>query len=248
MLKVEGLVAGYSGTKVLHDLTLEVREGEFVALLGPNGHGKTTLLRVISALIIPDAGRISFDGRDLRGLGPADVVDIGVIHVPQGDLVFPEMTVENNLFMGAQRHGAWQVRRESLAKILEIFPQLAQRRRQLAGTLSGGERRMLAIGRGLMAKPRLLIVDEPSLGLAPAITQELYRRIQVIRLEGVTMLVVEEQTQYIRHLADRFYLMESGQVAEHGLEHDELDMDQLLRTYLSAGKWTLAGPAVEEAG
>lgn len=248
MLQIEGLVAGYGGTKVLHGLSLAVAERELVGLLGPNGHGKTTLLRAISGLVSSIEGRMAFDGRDITSLDAAKIVDLGVIHVPQGDMVFPEMTVENNLFMGAQRRGAWRSRRESLDDVLEIFPRLKERRRQLAGTLSGGERRMLAVGRGMMAKPRLLIIDEPSLGLAPTVVRELYRRLEVIRGQGVTMLVVEEQTQYIRHMADRFYLMERGEVAEHGIGTEELNMEDLLQTYLAAGRAGVpAGPQVEDA-
>lgn len=248
MLQIEGLVAGYGGTKVLHGLRLSVAERELVALLGPNGHGKTTLLRAISGLVSSVEGRMVFDGRDVTRLDAAKIVDLGVIHVPQGDMVFPEMTVENNLFMGAQRRGAWRARRESLDDVLDIFPRLNERRRQLAGTLSGGERRMLAVARGMMAKPRLLIIDEPSLGLAPTVVQELYRHLEVIRSQGVTMLVVEEQTQYIRHMADRFYLMERGEVAEHGIGTEELNMEDLLQTYLAAGRaGAPVGPEVEEA-
>ncbi len=236
MLHIDGLTAGYGGTKVLHGLRLEVNERELVGLLGPNGHGKTTLLRAISGLVQPDSGKILFDGRDITSLDPGAIVGLGIIHVPQGDMVFPEMTVENNLFMGAQRRTAWALRRESLAEVLDVFPRLAERRRQLAGTLSGGERRMLALARGMMAKPRLLIVDEPSLGLAPTVVRDLYSRMEEVRSRGVTMLVVEEQTQYIRHMADRFYLMERGEAVEHGIGKEELNMDDLLHTYLAAGR------------
>lgn len=242
MLHINGLRAGYAGTQVLHGLRLEVLRGEFVGILGPNGHGKTTLLRAISGLVHPDAGAIFFNGHDIAGLDPAAVVDQGVIHVPQGDLLFPEMTVESNLLMGAQRRPAWASRHETMLEVLKIFPRLSERRRQVAGTLSGGERRMVALARGMMAKPSLLIVDEPSLGLAPTIVSQLYRHIEVIRAQGVTMLVVEEQTQYIRHIADRFYLMERGELVEHGLDKDELNIDDLLQTYLAAGS---AGAAEE---
>jgi branched-chain amino acid transport system ATP-binding protein len=232
LLAVRDLRAGYGETEILHGLSLDVAEGEAVVILGPNGHGKTTLLRTISGLIRARAGTIDFAGHPLRGRPPDAVAGLGLIHIPQGDLLFTEMTVLENLLMGAYRAPAWSQRRLRLEHVFTIFPRLHERQRQLARTLSGGERRMLAIGRGLMGDARLLMIDEPSLGLAPVIIQELYARIAEIKAAGRPLLLVEESAAHIEGLADRVYLLENGEIVRTGRPRDLLADQALLRTYL----------------
>jgi branched-chain amino acid transport system ATP-binding protein len=232
LLRLDQVRAGYGETEVLHGVSLAVDEGETVVILGPNGHGKTTLLRTISGLLPVRDGEITFAGTRLNGRSPDGIVSLGVIHIPQGDLLFPEMTVLENLLMGAYRAPAWAHRQTRLAEIFAIFPRLEERQKQLARTLSGGERRMLAIGRGLMSEGRLLMLDEPSLGLAPVIIEELYRRVAEIKALGRSLLLVEESTAHVEALADRVYLLESGTVAYEGPPGDLLANDALLRTYL----------------
>jgi branched-chain amino acid transport system ATP-binding protein len=232
MLKVSDLSAGYGGSEVLRALSLEVRDGESVVVLGPNGHGKTTLLRTISGLIRPTAGIIEFDGQIISNLRASDIVASGVIHIPQGDLPFPELTVMENLLMGAYRSEAWHERRQKLEQVFEIFPDLAERSRQLARSLSGGERRMLALGRGLMSKAKLLMIDEPSLGLAPFLIENVYQTIQDIRETGLSILLVDENADHISGLADRVYLLEAGTLVKEGTVDDMLKDEVLLSAYL----------------
>ena len=237
LLRLDQIRAGYGETEVLHGLSIAVGEGETVVILGPNGHGKTTLLRTISGLLPVRAGDVTFAGTRLNGRSADAIVGRGVIHIPQGDLLFPEMTVLENLLMGAYRAEAWAHRQLRLTEIFSFFPQLAVRQKQLARTLSGGERRMLAIGRGLMSEGRLLMLDEPSLGLAPVIIEELYRRIAEIKASGRSLLLVEESAAHVAGLADRVYLLESGTIVYEGPPGDLLANDALLRTYLG-----IAGP------
>jgi branched-chain amino acid transport system ATP-binding protein len=237
LLQLDQVRAGYGETEVLHGLSITVGEGETVVILGPNGHGKTTLLRTISGLLPVRGGEITFAGNRLNGKSPDAIVGLGVTHIPQGDLLFPEMTVLENLLMGAYRSSAWAHRLPRLAEIFSFFPRLEERRKQLARTLSGGERRMLAIGRGLMGEGRLLMLDEPSLGLAPVIIEELYRRIAEIKASGRSLLLVEESAAHVEGLADRVYLLESGAIVYEGVPGDLLTNDALLRTYLG-----VAGP------
>jgi branched-chain amino acid transport system ATP-binding protein len=235
LLRLDDVRSGYAETEILHGVSIHVDDGETIVILGPNGHGKTTLLRTISGLLPVRAGEIDFGGTRLNGKSPDAIVDLGIIHIPQADLLFPEMTVLENLLMGAYRAQAWAHRRSRLNEIYAIFPILEQRQTQLARTLSGGERRMLAIGRGLMGEGRLLMIDEPSLGLAPVIIEELYRRIGEIKTLGRSILLVEESAANVEHLADRVYLLESGQVIREGRPQDLLADEALLRTYLGVG-------------
>lgn len=232
MLRVENLEAGYGGSQVLHSLSLHVGDGETVVVLGPNGHGKTTLLRAISGLIRPRAGRVEFDGMDLTSLPTDHIVAAGVVHIPQGDLPFPEMTVLENLLVGAYRSDAWRARSERLARIFELFPLLADRQRQLARSLSGGERRMLALGRGLMSTARVLMIDEPSLGLAPLVIEQVYGTIHAIKRAGLSILLVDENAEHVAGLADRMYLLEAGVLVREGAAEVLLRDQALLAAYL----------------
>ncbi|GAB2968223.1 ABC transporter ATP-binding protein [Amycolatopsis acidiphila] len=232
MLTVSDVDASYGAARILHSVSISVAAGESVVILGPNGHGKTTLLRVISGLVRPSAGRVEFDGRELTGLRPEEVVAAGIVQIPQGDLVFPLMTVKENLLMGAYRTSAWRQRKDNLERVYAIFPRLRERERQLARSLSGGERRMLAIGRGLMSDVRLLIVDEPSLGLAPQVIEDVYNAIRRITEDGLSLLLVDESANHIDGLADRVYLMQTGEIGYEGNAAELLRDDALLSTYL----------------
>jgi branched-chain amino acid transport system ATP-binding protein len=232
MLTVTDLNAGYGDAEVLHSISLTVNEGEAVIVLGPNGHGKTTLLRTISGLIRPTGGQVKFYDKVISGLSASDIVAEGVVHIPQGDLVFPEMTVLENLLMGAYRAAAWRERSQKLANIFELFPILDERKSQLARSLSGGERRMLAVGRGLMGKARILMIDEPSLGLAPLIIENLFKTIREINRNGQTILLVDENADHVKGLADRVYLLESGSLIREGTAEAMLRDEALLATYL----------------
>jgi branched-chain amino acid transport system ATP-binding protein len=232
LLEVRGLRAGYGETEVLHGVSLRVAPGEAVVILGPNGHGKTTLLRTISGLMRARAGEVGFRGRALRGMAPDAIAGLGLVHIPQGDLLFGEMTVLENLLMGAYRGPAWAQRAASLERVYALFPRLAERRAQLARTLSGGERRMLAIGRGLMGEASLLMLDEPSLGLAPVVIDELYSRIAGIKATGLALLLVEEGATRVERIADRVLLLENGEVVREGPAADLLADPALVQTYL----------------
>ena len=232
MLDVSDLHAGYAGSEVLHGVSLQVGGGEGVVVLGPNGHGKSTLLRVLSGLIRPHRGTVRFDGQDITGWRPDLIAAAGLVHIPQGDLLFPEMTVLENLLMGAYDRRVWNQRKQRLDLVLELFPWLAERRSQLARSLSGGERRMLAIGRGLMASAKLLLIDEPSLGLAPAITERIYASIASIKATGLPILLADENANHVSELADRAYLLEMGLLVRECSTAELLQDETLLATYL----------------
>ena len=231
MLEVRNLVAGSGATEVLRGVCLDVAAGEVVAVLGANGVGKTTLNRCLSGLIRPAAGSIRFDGAEIAGCDPAAIVAAGLIHVPEGRRIFPNMTVLENLELGSYRRGTAR-RAANLAHVLSIFPRLAERRRQFAGTLSGGEQQMLAIGRGLMAEPRLLIMDEPSLGLSPLLVEEMFALIARIAAEGLAVMLVEQNVVQSLDLAARAYVLENGAVAMSGPAADLKRDPTLMTTYL----------------
>jgi branched-chain amino acid transport system ATP-binding protein len=232
MLKVTDLHAGYGGSEVLHSLSLYVDDGETVVVLGPNGHGKTTLLRVISGLIRPTAGTVEFEDQVISDLRASEIVAAGVIHIPQGDLPFPELTVMENLLLGAYRPEAWAERKQHLEQVFELFPVLGERTDQLARSLSGGERRMLALGRGLMSKAKILMIDEPSLGLAPFLIEDVYQTIRDIKKTGLSILLADENADHIEGLADRVYLLEAGTCVKDGPCSDMLQDEALLSAYL----------------
>ncbi len=232
MLKITDPRAGYAGSEVLHSLSLYVGDGESVVVLGPNGHGKSTLLRTISGLIRPTAGTIEFDGQVISNRGAADIVAAGVVHIPQGDLPFPELTVMENLLMGAYRATAWRKRKQKLEEVFALFPVLRERPNQLARSLSGGERRMLALGRGLMSEAKLLMIDEPSLGLAPFLIEDVYRTIRDIRKTGLSILLADENADHIMGLADRVYLLEGGVLVKEGSPSEMLRDEAMMAAYL----------------
>lgn len=233
LLDVAGVRAGYDSTTVLHGVDLQVGRGEFSVVIGPNGHGKTTLLRTISGLVSPTAGTISLAGQDITRGRPERITARGLVHIPQGDLLFPDMTVLENLTLGAfLRKGGRADRARQLADVYDIFPRLAERASQRARTLSGGERRMLALGRGLMADAQMLMIDEPSLGLAPVLVDEVYEQIARIHRSGMTVLLVEENFSRVRDLADRLTLIENGSVVATGTVAQVLADPAVAATYL----------------
>ena len=215
MLEVRGLVAGYGPVEVLHGIDVDVSEGEIVAVLGANGVGKTTLNRVLSGLIVARAGSMRFCGEDITSADHARIVRAGLIHVPEGRKIFPNLSVRDNLLLGAYVRGRRE-RAMSLDHVLATFPRLKERLGQLAGSMSGGEQQMLAIGRGLMGRPRLLILDEPSLGLSPILTEELFGLIGRLHAEGLSMLLVEQNVVQSLAVAGRAYVIDNGLVALSG--------------------------------
>jgi branched-chain amino acid transport system ATP-binding protein len=231
MLKVEHLQVAYGKVQTLWDISFEVRQGEIVALIGANGAGKTTTLKTLSALLKPRAGTITLGGESLAGCSSSEVVQRGIVHVPEGRQLFPEMTVLDNLLMGAYSTGK-SGRRERLDKVFSIFPLLKERGSQMAGTLSGGEQQMAAIGRGLMTEPRLLMLDEPSLGLAPIVVEEMFRAVRDINRSGVTVLLVEQNTQHALSLAHRGYVLEAGRVVMSGTGSELLANEEVRKAYL----------------
>jgi len=231
LLQVEGLSAFYGDLKVLHELKLNVRRGEIVAIVGANAAGKSTLLRSLSG-IVTRTGRLTFDGLDLMKLAPHQIVELGLIHVPEGRELFPFMTVEENLEIGAYSARARAQVIESKAKAFELLPRLKERRNQLANTMSGGEQQMCAIGRGIMACPEMLLLDEPSLGLAPVIIQTVYRKLVEINEAGTTILLVEQNLKAALRLAQRAYVIENGRIVLEGRSKDLRDDPRLTSAYL----------------
>ncbi len=231
LFQVEGLVSGYGKIDVVRSLSLHVDEGEHVGLFGPNGHGKTTLLRTVSGLIPAKAGKISFRGEDISNLDPRLIVERGLIHVPQGNQLFPQMTVQENLTLGAYVRRSDSHKASNFEKVFSLFPRLEERRSQRARTLSGGERQMLSIGVGLMGMPELLILDEPSVGLAPLIKEELARAIAEIASTGVSMIVVDQDVELLLGICDRLYLIEKGAVSLETADVSQVDQAEILEMY-----------------
>ena len=231
MLEVRNLRGGYGAVEVLRGIDLEIGAGEVVAVLGSNGAGKSTFNNTVCGLIPPFAGSIRFEDRDIGRARAADIVAAGLVQVPEGRRVFPDMTVRENLLLGGYRRGRAN-RERNLERALSAFPRLAERRWQRAGTLSGGEQQMLAIGRGLMAEPRLLILDEPSLGLAPLLVEEMFALIGRLNAEGLAILLVEQNVARSLEVARRAYVLENGACAFHGTPADLLERPELKRAYL----------------
>ncbi len=229
MLEVRGLSAGYEGGDVVHDVDLRVDEGEAVMVIGSNGAGKTTLFRAIVGLRPASAGRVHFAGDDITGSPAQEVVRLGLSFVPAERHLFPRMTVHENLALGAYPS---RPDPDSLTMVFDLFPRLAERRRQLAGTMSGGEQQMLAIGRALMAKPRLLVLDEPTTGLAPKLAAEAYEALNTLRGRGLTVLVAEQQVPLAMALCDRGYVLEGGAITKEGTSADLADDPEVRRAYL----------------
>jgi branched-chain amino acid transport system ATP-binding protein len=234
MLEVSGLRAGYLDTTVIRDLSLIVQAGEAAVLIGPNGHGKTTLLRAISGLITPSDGRVVLDGQDVTRWPAERIAALGLVHVPQGDGLFGEMTVEENLVMGAFPAASWRERRTVLARIYEQFPVVADRASQRARTLSGGERRLVALGRALMRPSRVMLIDEPSLGLAPVAIDAVYEAIGRLKQSGATLVLVEENFTHVGAVADAVHVVETGTIIASG-PYAELSADPaIVQTYLGS--------------
>jgi branched-chain amino acid transport system ATP-binding protein len=232
MLRLEGVYAGYGRAPVLSDVSVEVGQGDLVCLVGANGAGKSTTLKTISGLVRPSAGRIVFDGREIQGWKPQDILRAGIAHCPEGRRVFPHLTVRETLEMGAYVREDTTAVASDLDRVLAHFPVLAERRRQAAGTLSGGEQQMLAIGRALMARPRLIMFDEPSLGLAPTVVETTFRIIGEIQKDGTTVFMVEQNAYMALRMATRAYVMETGRITLHGPARALLDDEHVKRAYL----------------
>ncbi|MCZ8317111.1 ABC transporter ATP-binding protein [Phreatobacter sp.] len=231
MLSVSGLRAGYGATEILRGLSMSVAPGEIVAVLGSNGVGKTTLNMVLSGVVKAASGSISFLGEDVTNAAPGDIVSRGLVHVPEGRKIFPNMTVRDNLVLGSYRRGK-AARAANLDKVFQTFPRLKERVSQLAGTLSGGEQQMLAIGRGLMAEPKLLILDEPSLGLSPLLVEEMFTLVRRINADGLAVMLVEQNVVQSLEIASRAFILENGVFALEGKASDLAASDELRKAYL----------------
>ena len=231
LVSIKNLSAGYGFVEVLRDVSIEIEAREIVAVLGSNGVGKTTLNNALSGLIAPKTGEIIFDGNLVSGKSPSEIVEMGLIHVPEGRKLFPNLTVKDNLELGSYRRGKSE-RQKNLDEVLAIFPKLAERIGQQAGTLSGGEQQMVAIGRGLMGSPKLLILDEPSLGLSPLLVEQMFDLIKRINQQGITILLVEQNVMQSLNIASRAYVIEEGTIAITGEAKALRDNAELKKSYL----------------
>ena len=232
MLALRNVSAGYGSFQALFDVSLDVNAGETVAVIGPNGAGKTTLLRVISRLIEATAGVVTMEGKELEHVPAHEVIGHGIAHVPENRRLFPRLSVEDNLRMGAFPPAARVHFAERLARVYELFPRMQERRSQLAGTLSGGEQQMCAIGRALMSGPKLLLLDEPSAGLAPVVVQSIFEVVKTMSAEGYTVLIVEQNIRQVLKVADRAYLLETGRIKSSGSSKELLGSDEIKKAYL----------------
>ncbi|WP_448536576.1 ABC transporter ATP-binding protein [Pseudothermotoga sp.] len=233
MLRVKNLTTGYDGVPVVFDVSLEINEAEFVAIVGSNGAGKTTILRTISGLLKPISGEIEFEGKQIHKLTAHEIVRLGIAHVPEGRHVFGKMSVKDNLLMGAYTLNDKAKVNKLLNEVFEIFPRLKERENQKAETLSGGEQQMLAIGRALMAEPKLMLVDEMSLGLMPMMVDKVLETLKQINKEkGVTILLVEQKVQEALEMADRGYVLQTGRIVAHGTGKELLESDLVKKAYL----------------
>ena len=234
IIEINNLTSGYGQTRVIHDLSMTVKEGSLCAIVGPNGHGKTTLMKSISGLVRIFSGSITFSGEEITSERVDKIVSKGLVHVPQGDLVYPQMTVRDNLLMGSYIENNSSQSNKRLQKVYELFPRLHERQNQHANSLSGGERRMLGIGRGLMTDGRVIIIDEPSLGLAPIVIDQIYKVINLLMSEGRTILIVEENVTRVTDLASNIYLLDTGKFVWNGTPSELMQNRDLLKTYLGS--------------
>jgi branched-chain amino acid transport system ATP-binding protein len=232
MLKLTKISASYGKVRVLREVSLEVNEKEIVALVGANGAGKSTMLNTVSGLVNPTSGSVEFLGKRIDGIAPFEILELGISQVPEGGKPFPDMTVKENLEMGAYSKEAWKLKEESLESVYKTFPLLKERGKQLARTLSGGQRQMLAMGRCLMSRPRLCMFDEPSYGLAPVVVGEIFTFIQTLRDQGITILLVEQNILHALEIADRGYVLENGRIVLEGVSKDLLTNDHVRKAYL----------------
>ena len=232
MLDLKGINAGYGSFQALFDISLTVNAGEAVSVIGPNGAGKTTLMRVISGMTAPFSGEMEMEGKSLSSFPPHQIVELGIAHVPENRRLFPGMTVEDNLKLGAFAKTARGDSANNLEFVYELFPRMKERRSQLAGTMSGGEQQMCAIGRAIMSGPKLLLMDEPSAGLAPVVVQQVFSLVRRIREEGYTVLIVEQNVQQVLQVVDRAYLLEAGQLIDSGKSEDLLESESVRKAYM----------------
>lgn len=230
MLEVKDLAVSYGAIHAIHGVSLHVNDGEIVSLIGANGAGKTTILRTISGLQKADSGEISFAGTDLLKTAPSKIINLKLAHVPEGRHIFPQMSVEENLEMGAFADS--RDKDKTMTDVYERFPRLKERKRQLAGTLSGGEQQMLAVGRALMAKPEMILMDEPSMGLSPLLVKEIFAIIREVNKNGITILLVEQNARMALTISDRAYVLETGRIAIEGQAGDLLCDDRVKKAYL----------------
>ena len=231
-LHIDGIEAFYGRVRALAKVTLTVGKGEIVALIGSNGAGKTTTLRTVSGLVHPARGRISFDGQDITDVLAAKRVDLGIGHVPEGRRLFTRMSVQDNLTLGAYTRNDHAAIEEDRERVFVLFPRLKERQTQIAGTLSGGEQQMLAIGRAMMTRPKVLMMDEPSLGLAPLLVETIFEIIQEINQQGIPILLVEQNAQKALQVAHRGYVLETGSIVKHGTGKELLESEEVARAYL----------------
>ena len=232
MLELNNLTAGYGSFQALFSVNLEVKEGEAIAVIGPNGAGKTTLLRTISGMLPVQSGNLSMEGTSLKDVPPYRIIDFGIAHVPENRRLFSSMSIEDNLRMGAFTPNARPHFEERLDFIFDLFPRLKERRSQIAGTLSGGEQQMCAIGRALMSSPKLLLMDEPSAGLAPVIVNQVFQLVQQIRDQGLTVLIVEQNIEQVLKIVDRAYLMEVGAIKISGKAEELIQSESIRKAYV----------------
>lgn len=232
MLEINNINTFYGQIQALWDVCLKIDEGEIVALIGANGAGKSTLLHTISGIIRPTSGSITFLDQRIDGLSPHSIVELGISHIPEGRKLFTDMSVRENLEMGAYSSRAWKQKQETLEQVYQLFPMLKERAGQLARTLSGGEQQMVAMGRGLMSKPKLCIIDEPSNGLAPRLVLEVFQKIKSLREQGITILLIEQNVRHTLEIADRACVMENGRIALEGSCDDLLKSDHVRKAYL----------------
>jgi len=232
MLQIDGLEAFYGRVRALANVSLRVDTGEVVALIGSNGAGKTTTLRTISGLVNAARGRISFAGQDVTAVPPAKRVELGIGHVPEGRRLFPRMSVQDNLTLGAYTRNDRDEVEQDRQRVFQLFPRLKERQTQIAGTLSGGEQQMLAIGRAMMTRPKVLMMDEPSLGLAPILVETIFKIIQEINQQGIPILLVEQNAQQALNVAHRGYVLETGSIVKEGTGQELLQSEDVARAYL----------------